>query len=452
MISFSLNSPYTPFNAFLNAVPTEVRISNLQRRVDTAWDELGFPQVWRPAERAMVLLALVDDPDWELLQKLNSRFLDVPEKPFEDASERFLLDMEHELARVESAMKQLRRPTDITRLWNDMQRELQGEKLLGGGCSNLPHRWIWGDAASAGLANAVGYLLGAVVQSAIENHFCDAKEHELGYGKRVLAELGNRGVQHLVRFLLRDLLFPGIKHRCGWHSLKMEEHMTRWQRVFSNLLVIVPLMAGDQIGVVLLTKVMPPVPLDEGRLTPDIWVNGAQMMVFAGTDFLAWTSANYLTQSCYGVPSKVDNKPREELCQKGVIHIAQVMMDGLILSAWKDAHDALNPNRHCLPGINKKNLPGRAPEYLLYALILDSVEITTMLAIQHGSELLRATSLPVPALCPVPLPYGMSASGPRPGMEEMALLSRPHPGMNEGLAMRSPQALGVEAEAGEAEL
>lgn len=408
--------------------------------METLREQFRIPKEWAPAKQAIALLLTSEAPDIHLIDDMYQR-IHVPPKAGEGLrlSPTYLYQMENELDKIEKALGSVERP-DMDRLGREADaivKKLMGERLPGG-CRELPHGWIWADAALNALANAIGYLFGSVAQSCIEDRICEDSQ-ELPYGMRVLAELGNRSVQHLVRFLLRDVLFPWIKHACQWHSLQTERHLSPGQTVLLHTSIIAPLLAGDQIGVAILTNWLPSVPLQGPHQTPEKWENGAQMMVFAGTDFLAWVAANYFSQLCYGSASQVQQEPLADLKQKGVIHAAQVVMDGLILSGWKHAHDGLNPNSLCLPGIdtqrvrlyegNVTTLPplnrtetrqpmkyndthaifpgaltadlGRAPEYRLYALYLDFTEIGTMLAIGNREAVGRIVAMAV-VRCLVP--------------------------------------------------
>lgn len=437
MINFRMTSQSPVFDESMQLLH---RHAELEKRMTTLCERAEIPSTWSPAKQAIALLLMSGAPDISLLEDLYQRVLRTPQdREGPRVSHTYLHQMESELDKVEMALGHVeRRGMDgVGKDSDSVLQTLRGERLPGGCCA-LPHGWIWADAALNGLANAIGYLFGSVAQSCIEDGICN-RDQELPYGMRVLAELGNRTVQHMVRFLLRDVLFPWIKHVYQWHSLQTERHLSPGQTVLLNASIIAPLLAGDQVGVAILTNLLPSVPLQGSHQTPEKWESGAQMMVFAGTDFLAWVGANYFSQLCYGSAPQVQGDPRQGLEQKGIIHAAQVVMDGLVLSSWKHAHDGLNPNSLCLPGIDTQRvrlyngnitaLPplnrtetrqpmkyndthaifpgalldemGRAPEYRLYAVYLDLTEIGTMLAIGNREAVGRTVAMAV-VRCLVP--------------------------------------------------
>jgi len=79
------------------------------------------------------------------------------------------------------------------------------------------HLNIFIESALDAMANALGYFLGGYAQQAVENAICE-EYGRLGYDTRLLGELANRFLQHLTRFLFRDLLIPLIKEKRGYLS------------------------------------------------------------------------------------------------------------------------------------------------------------------------------------------------------------------------------------------
>lgn len=405
MISFRLDSPWAPH---IEAERLMDDWAALEHRVERLCDEWDIPSHWQPAHRAMGLLLLVRDPDWALLENLHQRHLREPERPFGHGTSQTLLSgMANELDRVSLELETHGPSTGA--LSGELAfalRGLRGERLQGG-CAGLDHQSIWSDAVLIGLLNGLGYLLGTLAQGAMETYLC--KDDSLSYGERFASELVNRFVQHLVRFLGRDVLVPLGKQQFGLFSATGPDSTAKAWLQF--LMAATLLSAADQLGVVVL-KNLPPVPTTGDQQTPELWENSGQMVAFAGTDFVAWLAVGYLSQLLFKTGYEETRQPLEGLARKAVIHFLQVILDTLALSAWKGAHDGLNPNGLCLPGIDTNRVrphndtsslpalnateyvhamrynsthaiwPGpslheqnRAPEYHLYALLLDGGEL-----------------------------------------------------------------------------
>lgn len=365
------------------------RLDGCQRQLGIRFDDLAhlldLPHQWAPAMREIGVLVLLSqgELDLEIVESIWKSYAHGVHgwRGAEDMDIDLLHRMEHAISRCEGGLTEDmcnghaepraeidRTIRDLNGAWRGLAQSTR-EGGLPGGCPGLEFNglYILGDAFFIGLANWAGYLLGTAAQTAMERFFCQSKE--LSYGHRVAAELVNRFIQHLVRFAIRDVLIPAIKHGAGLRSLAPESaKQIGWQFAMAA----VCLVAADLGGVEIMKK-LPTVKKGRDGL-PDVWDNALQMSVFAGTDMVGWMLIGAFSQFFLKVKYEQVKEPFEGVGVKAVTHFCQVAVDGLVVSGWKNAHQTLNPNSQCLPGIGD-GLFERPPEYAGFVFALDGGEL-----------------------------------------------------------------------------
>lgn len=365
------------------------RLDWRQRQLGVRFDDLAhmldLPHGWAPARRDIGVLILLsqDALDLEIVESIWTSYEQGAHgwRGAGDMDVDLLHRLEQAIGRCEGNLTEDmcngdealwaeldRTIRDLNRAWRGLDPSTR-ESGLPGGCPGLEFNGlsILGDAFFIGLANWVGYLLGTAAQTGMERYICGGKE--LSYGHRVGAELVNRFIQHLVRFAIRDVLIPLVKHKGGLKSLTPQGCQQGW---WQFLIAAVCLTAADLGGVEIMKK-LPTVRKQEDGL-PDAWDNGLQMSVFAGTDMVGWMLIGAFSQLLLKVKYEQVKEPLEGVGVKALTHFCQVVVDGLVVSGWKNAHQTLNPNSQCLPGVGD-GLLERSPEYAGFVFALDGGEL-----------------------------------------------------------------------------
>ena len=221
-------------------------------------------------------------------------------------------------------------------------------------------------------ANALGYFFGGCAQQAVDNAICESYG-TLGYDTRLLGELANRFLQHLTRFLCRDLLIPLIKEKRGYLSQARAPSETR--NFCVRLCTYGISIFFDFVGTLLLRPLKGP---SDGELSgtlrlPSPAFNGAAGALFGATDFCALVLNRYIS-SGLGWDWEPTRGTIDRIRFSAVTRVLVIGVDMVAVTGIKNWLPGRFPNNQCQAGVSSDG------EVQKIVAVLDGVEASIGMA------------------------------------------------------------------------
>lgn len=205
-------------------------------------------------------------------------------------------------------------------------RKAKDEFLLGGSRTREAG-WAVLDAGINALANAIGYFVGYVVAVNIQESY-GRDQKDLGYWRMFSCEVVNRLVQHTLRLVFRDGLWPACQRSLGIHSVSLENASKR--RQWGQL----GITGGAKVGCDMLGTFLYQL-LPEASGHSALVQGAANTLVYASTDFVAFLVRGLTARSVRGAKLEVNENVREGVCAAAAIRGIQVALDSFFLTLYK---------------------------------------------------------------------------------------------------------------------